>query len=1349
MSTKHSEDSALLPNEAENSPEANTEGVGAASTQLEALAQTTLDAVRHPLLALDDQLRIRVVGRAFCKAFRVTPAEAIGRLFHELGGGQWNIPRLRQSLEAVLEQNQCIEGFEVIHEFERLGPRTMSLSARRVEDVGSGTRWILLAIEDITEGARLQEEIQSARLAEAVLRTTRDPMLILEADQRVHMANEAFYGTFKLSAAETEGRSIYDLGNGEWNIPMLRRLLGRVLPEDQSFDNLEVTDTFEPIGVRTLLLNGCKLAGGPPERILLGIRDITKRKQDEAAQARLAAIVESSEDAIASKDLNGVITSWNRAAERLFGYTAQEMLGQPVTILIPPGRWDEEPVILERIRRGERIEQYETVRRRKDGSLLDVSLTVSPIIDRQGQIIGASKIIRDITERKEAERTLALLAAVSQDLVHSASTDEIMESGCARLAAHLDVAVCNLIEIKETTDKPVCTYRWNCGDVPGIVDLQDLDDYLTELYLKAGLLGELTVVRDTATDPQVNFKPLERANIQAFISVPLEREGRSRAAFSVLKCAPYDWRDEQIALVRDVAMRLWTRLEQVRAEEALRQAVEFDEAVMMNMGEGLYTVDDQGLVTFMNPAAEKLLGWKLEELRGKKMHDMTHYKHPDGRPFPAEECAGLQVLRLGTTLSEHEDVFISKDGNLLDVVYSSSALREGGRIRGLVVVFRDVTERKRSGQALQKSEQRFSHFMQHLPGLAWIKDQSGRYVYANDGAELAFGIPRADLYGKTDQDLFPAETAEQFMENDRRVRSSLAGIQTIEALQQADGTVHHSIVSKFPIPGPEGQPSMVGGVAFDVTEQKRAEEALRESEARFRLLADSAPVLIWLNGLDGCEFVNREFLRFLGRTMEEVQGMTWATALHPEDAEPYVKTYLAAYEARDTFEAQFRFRRVDGEYRWMKSSGLPRFAANGEFLGYVGCSFDITDIKQYQQALSEADHRKNEFLAMLAHELRNPLAPIRNALEILRLSGGNAAVVRSAAEMIDRQIAHMTRLVDDLLDVSRITRGKIELRTERIELAPLVNDAVEAVRPYLDKKGLHLTVKLPLQPVSLTADPVRLTQVIGNLLNNALKFTGQGGSIWLTADVARHDDDSQRPSLGKKENGSLCTVAQAVIRVRDTGIGMTADQLPHIFDMFFQVDTSLERRQSGLGIGLMLAKNLIELHGGTLEGQSAGLGQGSEFVIKLPLGGDELSLVNGQKEFIDATVAAQTSSGARMRRILVVDDNVDSAESLTMLLKLTGNETRAAFDGLEALESAATFHPDIILLDIGLPELNGYEVARKVREQPWGKHIILIALTGWGQKEDRRRSREAGFDHHLTKPVDLPALKVLLAQPKS
>jgi PAS domain S-box-containing protein len=805
-------------------------------------AQSTVDTVREPLLVLDDKLRVHSAGRSFYQTFRVTPEETIGRFIYDLGNGQWNIPRLRQLLEEILPQNSGFDDLEVEHEFERLGRRTMCLNARRLEDVGSGSQWILLAIEDIAESKRLQQEIQGARLAEAVVRTARDPLLILENDLHVRMASEAFYRVFQVSPGEIEGQSIFDLGSGQWNLPKLRLLLERILPGDSSFDNFEVTHDFDRIGHRTMVLNGRKLAGvGPPEKILLGIQDITAQKRAEAAQARLAAIVESSDDAIISKDLNGVITSWNKGAERLFGYLVEEVVGQSVTILIPSGRFEEEAVILERIRRGEHIEHYETVRRRKDGTLLEVSLTISPITDSQGHVVGASKIVRDVTERKHTEKTLALLAAVNQDLVRLTGTDEIMQSAGARLGAHLDLSGCNFVEINETADQAVCTHEWSRGDVPSTVGIHTLADYVTDDFRKSTRAEEVVVVRDTVLDPRTNREKFDRLSIRSFVSVPLARDGQWKALFNVYHVTPHDWQDDEIALVRDLATRVWTRLERARAEEALRRAAEFDEAVMTNMGEGLYTVDDQGLVTFMNPAAEKLFGWKLEELLGKKMHEMTHYRYPDGRPFPASECAGLQVLKQGKTLTEHEDVFISKNGTFLDVVYSSSPLREAGKIKGLVVVFRDVSERKKAEEALRKSEQRFARFMQHLPGLAWIKDVEGRYVYVNDRAETAFAAQRAELYGRTDQELFPPETASQFTQNDQQALASESGIQTIETLTHTDGTVHYSIVSKFPIPGPEGQTVLVGGVAFDITEQKRAEEALRESEARFRLLADSAP----------------------------------------------------------------------------------------------------------------------------------------------------------------------------------------------------------------------------------------------------------------------------------------------------------------------------------------------------------------------------------------------------------------------------------------------------------------------------------------------------------------------------
>jgi signal transduction histidine kinase/ActR/RegA family two-component response regulator len=378
---------------------------------------------------------------------------------------------------------------------------------------------------------------------------------------------------------------------------------------------------------------------------------------------------------------------------------------------------------------------------------------------------------------------------------------------------------------------------------------------------------------------------------------------------------------------------------------------------------------------------------------------------------------------------------------------------------------------------------------------------------------------------------------------------------------------------------------------------------------------------------------------------------------------------------------------------------------------------EVAERQRTAAALREADRRKNEFLALLAHELRNPLTPISNALQVLRLSKGIDESVRSTFEMMQRQLGQIVLFVNDLLDVSRISRGAVRLRKGRTELASPVHHAVEAAGPLCQRMGHQLTVEVAPEPIFVDADPARLAQVVGNLLTNACKFTDRGGRIRLT--VAREGE-------------------HAVIRVRDTGIGIAADQLPHIFDMFMQVDRSLERSASGLGVGLTLVKSLVESHGGTVEVRSAGIGQGSEFIVRLP--------VLSEADEPSPKPAIVEPSPTMSRRILVVDDNRDSAESLAMLLKLTGNETRTAYDGLEAVEAAARFRPDVVLMDVGLPNLNGYDAARRIREQPWGKGMVLVALTGWGQDEDRQKSKEAGFNDHLVKPLDHAALMQLLAE---
>jgi signal transduction histidine kinase len=379
---------------------------------------------------------------------------------------------------------------------------------------------------------------------------------------------------------------------------------------------------------------------------------------------------------------------------------------------------------------------------------------------------------------------------------------------------------------------------------------------------------------------------------------------------------------------------------------------------------------------------------------------------------------------------------------------------------------------------------------------------------------------------------------------------------------------------------------------------------------------------------------------------------------------------------------------------------------------------EIAEHQRAVEALREADRRKSELLAMLAHELRNPLAPIRNAVEILRRSGGDEQKVKPATEMMQRQVGQMVRLVDDLLDISRISQGKIELRREPVELASAIHRAVEAVRPLCESMDQELTVTLPPEPTYLNADPTRLAQVVGNLLNNASRFTEKGGRIRLT--VEREGE-------------------QALIRVQDTGIGIAAEQLPRIFEMFMQVDTSLERSRGGLGLGLALVKKLVEMHDGAVEARSAGVGQGSEFIVRLPSLSGSLPPLPQEPSGIKPVATTP-------RRILVVDDNQDSADSLAMLLKLNGHEVHIAHDGFEAVEVATTFQPHVILLDIGLPGLNGYEAARRIREQQRHKAIKLVALTGWGQEEDRRRSEEAGFDAHMVKPVDLAVLTKLLAE---
>jgi PAS domain S-box-containing protein len=499
----------------------------------------------------------------------------------------------------------------------------------------------------------------------------------------------------------------------------------------------------------------------------------------------------------------------------------------------------------------------------------------------------------------------------------------------------------------------------------------------------------------------------------------------------------------------------------------------------------------------------------------------------------------------------------------------------------------------------------------------------------------------------------------------------------------------------------------------DTTERRLAEEARREIESRYTSLVQNIKDhSIFMMDLDGkITTWNAEAERIIGYTEAEILGRNFAVIFTPEDLQAGMSEQELRLAREDGRAEDERWHvRKNGSRFWALGIVTPMHDAAGKLSGFSKILRDMTDRKRAEEALQEADRHKDVFLATLAHELRNPMAPLRNGLQLLRLTNEPEAREQARA-MMERQLGLMVRLVDDLLDISRISRNKLELRKARIDLWAVVQSAVETARPQIEANGHTLTVTLPPSPVYLDADLTRLAQVFWNLLNNSAKYMEPGGRITLTAKLQR---------------------SEAVVTVEDTGIGIPAEALPHLFEMFTQVDRNLDRAQGGLGIGLALVKGLTESHGGTVEAFSAGVGQGSSFTVRLP--------VSSGVPLWEKQSPTDGAGFAPSRRILVVDDNRDGASSLAMLLTVMGHDTRIAHDGLEGVELAEVFRPDLIVLDIGLPKLNGLDACRRIRQQPWAKNVVIAAATGWGQDEDRRRSEEAGFDHHLVKPVDAAVL---------
>ncbi|HEV3259114.1 MAG TPA: PAS domain S-box protein [Gemmataceae bacterium] len=632
-----------------------------------------------------------------------------------------------------------------------------------------------------------------------------------------------------------------------------------------------------------------------------------------------------------------------------------------------------------------------------------------------------------------------------------------------------------------------------------------------------------------------------------------------------------------------------------------------------------------------------------------------------------------------------------------------------------------LVARRRAEEELRKQSEWLRITLSSIGDAVISTNAEGRVTFMNGVAESLTGWPKAEAIGRPLPEVFHIviERTRQPGENPalRTLREgTIVGLANHTVLIARDGTERPIDDSAAPIRDDSGSPVGAVLVFRDVSERKDAEEA----QARLAAIVECSDDAIVSKTLEGIILSwNAGAERLFGYAPDEAIGRPITLIIPPDrqDEEHEILARISRGERVDHFETI----RVSKQGRMIEISLTvsPVRDSTGRIVGASKIARDITDRRRAEEALREADRRKDQFIALLAHELRNPLAPLRNGLQVMRLAGGDANAVAEARGMMERQLGHMVRLIDDLLDISRIRQNKMELRRSRVLLTDVVSSAVETARPAIEAAGHELTVALPPEPVHLDADLTRLAQVFSNLLTNSAKYTEPGGRIWLAAE---------------RQGGEV------VVSVRDTGIGIPADAMPRIFDMFSQADRSIERSTGGLGIGLALVKGLVEMHDGTVTAASEGQGKGSTFTIKLPA----LGSPRGPSADVPSDIG-QPAAGPR-RRILIVDDNRDSATSMAMILRLMGNEVRTAHDGVEAVEAAEAFRPKAILMDLGMPRLNGYDATQRIREQPWGRGMIIIAQTGWGQDTDRIQSREAGCDGHLVKPVSLRDLEKLLTE---
>ena len=1052
------------------------------------------------------------------------------------------------------------------------------------------------------------------------------------------------------------------------------------------------------------------------------------RQKDAAlreSEQRFRTLIEGANEGIWFIDLSGTTLFANERMAQMLGYSRDEMQGRCVEEFC-----FEDDIPLARARVGDcmkgRAEQFDFRFKHRNGDPVEVLACTNPQRNSNGVIVGGQGMFTDITAQKNAARRAALAHHITRIINKSDSMPATLPRILQAFREHLGASFaaywsmrddnllhCDAYSFEKKDDDPLIKASCNLG-----------------LELNTGFLGKVWAQRETVwinalADDATCVRRDEAlgAGLNGAVALPVIG---SNGTVGVIECfttrnllRDLDW--EQALFF--IGFEIGQYIERSKAEAALQDSERRLRLTLEATDTGTWDWDLNTNAVFWSAECYAIHGVSPGTFEGTA-EAFSRYLDKDDR-----DRVWKTVNAAIANHSKYECEFriVRPNGEVRWVTNVGRAVyNEQGRPLRMVGTINDYTERKLSEDARLESEQRLRLALQAGNAGTFIHDLNTNRVEWSDQLERMLGY-EPGKFGSTYQDFINHIHPEDAVGMAQIIRDAIERLEEYEfnaRMIRVDGEIMWLSGRGRAYARSGSKADTITGVAFDVTEEKTAQDRLQISEERLRRASRVGRVGIFewhINSDDA--YWSPEACELFGHDRNaKVDFALWLGSLHPDDRECAAQVTKQIVErARTTGEGTyhdiFRVRHSDGKTIWLEASGAVELSGNE--LVMSGVVRDITERKRGEDALKDADRRKDDFIATLAHELRNPLAPIRNAVQILKMQRKSDPITHSAQDMIDRQLQHMVRLIDDLLDVSRITRGKMLLRRETVSLNDVLDQAIEASKPNIAAAGHDLNVQLPAVRIYLNADPVRLAQVFSNLLNNSCKYTEPGGKIRVNASMDGDD---------------------VILKVSDTGVGIAREHLHTLFDMFSQVDSALDRSQGGLGIGLSLVKGLVEMHGGTVVAASEGVGQGSEFTVRLP------ALAKGAPHESGDDLPAVEEPRESVHRILVVDDNPDCAESLALLLKLVGHVVEVAHDGLEAVKQAEQFKPDVVLLDIGMPRLNGYEACKLIRKQPWGEKMKLIALTGWGAESDKQRTQDAGFDTHLVKPVETNMLMRILAE---